>query len=184
MFVLFVPPSKLSTIPTQNHALSHTSQMCSWTDPGKILKLPPVAVLALHFVLVDLPARLRTPITSSTRPAARPAIINSDRRGSPSRIGDCKPRMGSMAAASLAVSYGKGGGASAGRSGVGNSGGRSASGSVGGVGGGGGDQLGDMPSYVFHVVLPSDPAFDAEVRDLICLLGFLRHSGAVAWQRV
>ena len=128
--------------------------MSGWTDPGRLLNLPPVAMLALHFVLVDLPARLSTPTTSS---------VSSHRHGSPSGISDGEGRKGSTATASPGASPGKGEGTSAGSSGVGSFDGGVGDG-VGGVGGGGAGQLGDVPSYVFRVVLPSDPAFDAEVR--------------------
>lgn len=135
-------------------------QISSWTDPGRLLKLPPVAVLALHFVLVDLPARLRTPNSYCARSAAPPASSSSVRGGSPSAVGDGEGRTGPAATASPAASSGNGGGVSGGCSGVGTAGGvdMEGGGGVGSVA-----QLGDVPSYVFDVVLPSDPAFDAEV---------------------
>eukprot|EP00752_Nemacystus_decipiens_P011404 g10128.t1 len=126
-------------------------KISSWTDPGRLLLLPPIAVLALHFVLVDLPARLRTPVTSSDR---------SHIHGLPSGISSGKAERGSTATALPAASSSsaKTGGANVGSSGVGSSG----KGGGRGVGGVGGAQLGDVPSYVFRVLLPSDPAFDAE----------------------
>ncbi len=152
--------------------------MSKWSDAGRVLsQLPPVAVVALHFVLVYLPAKLRSAGNgggsacrgNGTPAAAAPVAAGSgDEEGTGSTATPLPP----------AAAPGKDGGLRADSSGLGAAGGAAAAaaaGSRGGGGGGGGgvglgvgagggvSQLGDVPSHVFDVVLPSDPAFDAEV---------------------
>lgn len=150
-------------------------QMSKWTDPGRLLsQLPPVAVVALHFVLVYLPAKLRRITGNGTGNGGGSACWGS---GSTAAAAAASGRADEEVAGSTAIPLtpaaapGKDGGFRADSSGLGPASGAAAAGSggvgigaAGGVGGGGGvSQLGDSPSHVFDVVLPSDPAFDAEV---------------------
>lgn len=120
--------------------------MSAWSDAKQLLALPPVALLALHFVLVGLSTQLRT---------LKPADSTSATSTSISASGD-----GPGSRASLLPAAG-GGGRGTGK--------RDRTGGVSGAGRGdrigvGTGQLGSVPSHVFDVVLPSDPAFDNEVR--------------------
>eukprot|EP00904_Undaria_pinnatifida_P006156 jgi/Undpi1/2670/HiC_scaffold_13.g06048.m1 len=130
-------------------------EMLRWTDPAtELLKLPPVAVLTLHFVLVFLPTKLRlsgrgyasTPLSASASTyTGKPlSFIYKPAGASPVRAD----------AARRAVVTGKNvlSEGSVGAGGAGASGGAVST------------HLGSVPSYVFDVVLPSDPAFDAEAR--------------------
>lgn len=131
--------------------------MSRWTDAGQLLQqLPPVAVLVLHFVLVSLPAKLRTPSKNNAKNASAAAPVSGSRHtaegGRPSvTTPDGSTATLPAAAASAMTSASKGG-----RDSV-------AGADGGGVGGVVGTQLGDVPSHVFEALLPSDPAFDAEV---------------------
>jgi len=122
-------PSSSSARPFQALTLPPCAcrQISKWTDAGRLLsQLSPVAVVALHFVLVYLPAKLRN---------------SSNGRGSTSS-GNGLP-----AAA-----------AAAGRVRAAEEVAESTVSPLPPV-----SQLGDVPSYMFNVMLPSDPAFDAEV---------------------
>ncbi|CBN75069.1 poly (ADP-ribose) polymerase family, member 8 [Ectocarpus siliculosus] len=124
-------------------------EMSRWTDAAQVLKLPPVAVVALHLVLVLQPARLRN-LASKNR-ARSAATASCGARASSSWSASSGAGVAGLKARFPAAGLGVPSTAS-GRSGDGG----------GGDGGGASAQLGDVPTYAFEVVLPSDPAFDAQ----------------------
>ncbi|CAN0273186.1 unnamed protein product [Ectocarpus sp. 12 AP-2014] len=132
-------------------------EMSRWTDAAQVLKLPPVAVVALHFVLVLQPARLRN---RASKNRARSAATARCGARAPS---SCSASSGAGVAGLKARFHAAGLGdpsTASGRSGAGRGGDGGDDG--GGDGGGASTQLGDVPTYAFEAVLPSDPAFDAQ----------------------
>ena len=154
--------------------------MLRWADPvGELLQLPPVAVLTLHFVLVFLSTKLRCKgrAHASTPPYTAPSSLEGEDKAT-GAAASAAASAAAAAAAGVAAAppprVATGGDCDgAGTVGLARarvSGRGALSGGVSGAGGGGGaggrvasTHLGDVPSHVFDVVLPSDPAFDAEV---------------------
>lgn len=145
------------------------AQMSRWTDAAQVLKLPPVAVVALHFVLVLQPARLRNRASKNRARSAATASCGARASSSCSAssgagVAGLKARFPAAGLGDPSTASGRSG---AGRGGDGGDGG-------GGDGGGASAQLGDVPTYAFEAVLPSDPAFDAQVlKWFVCSLLFL-----------
>ncbi|CAM9142881.1 unnamed protein product [Laminaria digitata] len=142
--------------------LPEMKDILRWVNPAhKLQMLPPAAVLTLHFVLVFLPTKLRISGQHASTPPSSSASSSINTKNKPT---------GAAAAASpsrdnaYCDGCGDGGGDAAGLAGA-----KVSGRGVSGAGGGGGGRLvsthlGDVPSHVFDVVLPSDPAFDAEAR--------------------
>lgn len=131
------------------------AQISKWADPKRLLQLPSVAVLALHFVLVFLPVKLRAQNSICSQPTAAATAAVTDGK---SFVG-----LTMVASSSAAGGLGTPGEKRAAGKGV-STGGVSGAGSVADGYAAVPSQLGDVPSHVFKVVLPSDPAFDVEVR--------------------
>lgn len=152
MQLLRTPPLLPPSLPTLEMDFLTLAQISKWTDPKRLLKLPPVAVVALHFVLVFLPVKLRKQDTGSSSPAAAAA----DTDGSKSFFES------TMVASSEARGSGTAGQKRAARE-KGPAGDVSGAGSVATGNTAVPAQLGEVPSHVFKALLPSDPAFEAEV---------------------
>lgn len=154
----------LETIPAMH-------EISLWTDPERLLKLPPVALLALHFVLVSLPTKLRT-VTSNTptetvafsaittaaqhptTPCGRKNTCSNrpapaDTKGAGYQHGVNSSNSSSCSSCSIKSSS-----SSAGRCGVVDGRGRGVTNDA--------ELAEPKPSHVFDVVLPADPAFDSE----------------------
>ncbi|CAB1117710.1 unnamed protein product [Ectocarpus sp. CCAP 1310/34] len=118
----------------------------------KVLKLPPVAVVALHFVLVLQPAKLRNRASKNRARSAATASCGAKASSSCSAssgagVAGLKARFPAAGLGNMSTASGRSG---AGRGGDGVD------------GGGASTQLGDVPTYAFDAVLPGDPAFDAQ----------------------